>query len=377
MSSLLRLCMTLCVVAPALAYSTVLENPSNGLAYSGIGVVSGWKCESAGPLTVRFHDAAMTPLGDVIPLAYRNERPDTAGVCGDTNNGFVAIWNWANLGDGTYTAVVDDNGVEFGRSTFTVTTLGEAFSPAYGAECTIDDFPSSGESARFAWNQATQGLVLIPEPPALAFPLRALHAAGRWGTNHRAVEAWEATGRTGPLIPPDYIAWLQSLHVNWIGVSVGLHYDDSMDSTVERVYSGVEVLTYADDVLRQMIREFHSHGINVYLTLAFEAHEAEASTRPVRRWELGDPGDQRLVSRILPKGSYRILAVAARPSRPPTVCHRVLGDLLRSRRCILPALPRRKVSGCTHWAQRRTGFSARGPEVNAGPMISARNFERW
>ena len=167
MSSLLRLCMTLCVVAPALAYSTVLENPSNGLAYSGIGVVSGWKCESAGPLTVRFHDAAMTPLGDVIPLAYPNERPDTAGVCGDTNNGFVAIWNWANLGDGTYTAIVYENGVKFAQSTFTVTTLGEAFVRGASGECTIMDFPTPEESARFAWNQATQGLVLVPNSPEL------------------------------------------------------------------------------------------------------------------------------------------------------------------------------------------------------------------
>ena len=180
MSALLRLCLVFCVVAPALASAAVLENPSGGNFYSGVGVVSGWKCDADGALTVRFYDVAMTPVWDPIPLAYRNERPDTAGVCGDTNNGFVAIWNWANLGDGTYTAVVDDNGVEFGRSTFTVTTLGEAFITGARGECTIDDFPSSGESARFAWNQATQGLVLVPNTPALELPLRALHVGKLW-----------------------------------------------------------------------------------------------------------------------------------------------------------------------------------------------------
>ncbi len=51
----------------------------------------------------------------------------TRGVCGDTSNGLVAIWNWAELGDGTHTAVVYDNGVEFDRSTFEVATLGETF----------------------------------------------------------------------------------------------------------------------------------------------------------------------------------------------------------------------------------------------------------
>ena len=56
MSSLLRLCMTLCVltsciVAPALADAAVLENPSGGNFYSGVGVGSGWKCDADGALT--------------------------------------------------------------------------------------------------------------------------------------------------------------------------------------------------------------------------------------------------------------------------------------------------------------------------------------
>ena len=91
-----------------------LENPSGGLFYSGIGVISGWKCEANGELTVRFND------GEPIPLVYGSERPDVldASACDSADVGFVAIWNWANLGDGTHTAVVYDNGVEFGRSTF-------------------------------------------------------------------------------------------------------------------------------------------------------------------------------------------------------------------------------------------------------------------
>lgn len=122
------------------------------------------------------------------------------------------------------------------------------------------------------------------------FPLRALHVAGNWATNAEVVAEWVAAGRVGVLIPLDYIEWLKSLHVNWVGLSVALHYDDSMDSTVERVYSSdVGILTFSDEVLRQMIREFRDYGIEVYLTLAFEAHEAERAARPVRRWQLGDP----------------------------------------------------------------------------------------
>ncbi len=128
------------------------------------------------------------------------------------------------------------------------------------------------------------------EAPTDEFPLRAIHAAGNWATNSQAVRAWEASDRKEPLIPLYYIDHLKSLNVDQVGLSVALHYDDSMDSTVERVYSGVEIPTFTDDALRQFIREFRSHGIDVYLTLAFEAMEAETAERPVRRWQLGDPG---------------------------------------------------------------------------------------
>ena len=129
-------------------------------------------------------------------------------------------------------------------------------------------------------------------------PLRAVHASGNWGANWKAVRDWEASGRSEPLIPLNHIAYLKRLHVNWVGLSVALHYDDSMDSTVERVYSPeldsdrwhIQTPTFADDVLRQFMREFKAHGINVYLTLAFEAHEAETTERSVYRGQLGDPG---------------------------------------------------------------------------------------
>ena len=131
----------------------------------------------------------------------------------------------------------------------------------------------------------------MPDPHAFNFPIRSLHAADNWGTNTLVVEEWVAAGKSGPLIPPDYIAWLNSLNVNWIGLSAALHYDDSMDSTVERVYSPeVDTANFSDEVLRQMIREFRSHRINVYLTLAFQAFEAEDALRPVCRFQLGDPG---------------------------------------------------------------------------------------
>ena len=300
--SLVRLCIVLGLLAPALAYAQltgVLEIPGNGVTLSGIGVISGWKCEAEGDITISLN------AGESIPATYGLPRADTSGVCeNDGNNGFFSYTNWGNLGDGEHTAVVYDKGVEFGRSTFTVATLGEAFVRGASGECTITDFPAPGEAATFAWNQATQHLELVSEPPSLEFPLRALHVGSNAGINHQVVGEWEAAGRTGPLIPLEYIAWLQSLHVNWVGLSVALHYDDSMDSTVERVYSDVELPTFSDAALRQLIREFQSHGFHVYLTLAFEAAKARTSARPVQRIELGATGDPQTG---VPRGSQGIL----------------------------------------------------------------------
>ena len=285
MACVLRLCLGVLLLTPALTQAARLEIPGHGANLSGIGVISGWKCEVTGTITVRVDG------GTPIPMLYGSERGDTRSVCGDSANGFVAIFNWGLLADGTHTAVASDGAGEFARSTFTVTTFGEEFVEGASGECRIPDFPAPGESALFAWNEATQGLVLVPEPPTtLDFPLRAMHASGNYGTNELVIRAWEAAGRTGPLIPPDYIAWLNSLHVNWIGLGLSVYYDDSMDSTIERVTSPEFDISFPDDVLRQLLREFRSHGINVYLTLNIDDTEAAASARPVHRDQLGDPG---------------------------------------------------------------------------------------
>ena len=155
------------VCLASIAQAATLEVPTPNTTVSGIGVISGWKCDVDGLLTVRFN-------GDTpIPLVYGSERADTRGVCGDTNNGFVTIWNWGNLGDGQYTAVVYDNGREFARSTFRVVTTGEEFLRGASGACEIPDFPAPGETARFKWNQSTQHLeldslssVTTPEPLA-------------------------------------------------------------------------------------------------------------------------------------------------------------------------------------------------------------------
>ena len=96
-----------------------------------------------------------------VPILYGSERPDvrTNGACLENDHdkvGFVAIWNWGELGDGTYTAVAYDNDVEFARNTFTVTTFGTNFLPGAQARVTVENFPSPGETTVLEWNQSTQ-----------------------------------------------------------------------------------------------------------------------------------------------------------------------------------------------------------------------------
>ena len=130
--------------------AAVLDIPGKGATLSGIGVISGWKCEATGTLTVRFDG------GDPIPLLHGAERGDTRRECGDVNNGFVAIMNWALLGDGEHAAVAYEDGEEFARSTFTVVTTGEEFVTGVRAQCSVPDFPAPGENVSLEWEESTQ-----------------------------------------------------------------------------------------------------------------------------------------------------------------------------------------------------------------------------
>ena len=157
MSFFLRL-FGLVVLLPSLAHAATLGIPGKGAKLSGVGVISGWKCEAEGDLTVVFNDD-----GKHIPLLYGTERTDVreAGACGEANVGFVAIWNWGNLGDGEHTAVAYDNGVEFDRSTFTVTTTGVDFLEGASKELTVEDFPYPGDTIVLEWNQSTQHFEIV------------------------------------------------------------------------------------------------------------------------------------------------------------------------------------------------------------------------
>ena len=139
----------------SVAHAATLEIPGPHTPVSGIGVISGWKCD-AGALTVRFDG------GEPIQLLHSAERADVlnVGACDHANVGFLSIMNWGNLDDGEHTAEVYDDGVEFGRSVFTVRRFREAFVRGASLTLSVQDFPHQGDNAVFTWSQATQHLEL-------------------------------------------------------------------------------------------------------------------------------------------------------------------------------------------------------------------------
>lgn len=152
----------LAVAAPA-AGQAVLENPAPNSRQSGIGVVSGWKCD-AGSLSVSF---------DGMPssrVAYGTGREDTRSVCGDADNGFSYLINWNLLGDGQHTLTLYDDGVAFATATFDVVTMGAPFIRSTTGTKHVVDFPALGEGTTLQWQEGAQNFIIadwLPNGTAL------------------------------------------------------------------------------------------------------------------------------------------------------------------------------------------------------------------
>ena len=129
-----------------------LENPGAASFQSGVGVLSGWVCEA---------EVVEIALNGVPQeAAYGTERLDTAGVCGDTDNGFGLLFNWNLLRDGEHEVVAFVDGVELGRASVTVTTLGQEFLRDVTGTCEAEDFPTLGERVTLVWQQNSQNFVI-------------------------------------------------------------------------------------------------------------------------------------------------------------------------------------------------------------------------
>lgn len=104
-------------------------------------------------------------------------------------------------------------------------------------------------------------------------PLRAVHLSGNWGHTADAVARWELD-RTQPLVPLRYVEYLRSVHVDWVGFSVALHVEHSMDATVE-LYGAFFWDTWIN------VYEGHWQAPSLYRAYSFVGKPSE---RTVREW---------------------------------------------------------------------------------------------
>ena len=138
-----------------------LENPGPNSFQSGIGVISGWVCDAE---LVEIEIKKESGEVERQVAAYGTERLDTLDTCGDTDNGVGLLFNWNRLRDGEHTIIALVDGVELGRATVRVTTVGEGAEEEFlrGAEgeCVVDDFPRLGQSVLLEWQQNSQNFVI-------------------------------------------------------------------------------------------------------------------------------------------------------------------------------------------------------------------------
>ena len=134
------------------------ENPGDGTAHSGVGVISGWVCD-AEKIEIIINDSIM------LEAAYGISRADTEDACGDQNNGYALLINWNLLGNGEHTITILADGEEFTTVTFTVTTLGEEFVTGLSGDFVIEDFPESGTNTLLTWFESLQNFVITGTTP--------------------------------------------------------------------------------------------------------------------------------------------------------------------------------------------------------------------
>ena len=131
-----------------------LENPAPDSFQSGFGLVSGWVC-GAERVEIEIDGT------DTFEASYGTDRGDTAEICDDSNSGFGLRLNWNEFGDGEHTVRALADGEEFGRATFTVTTLGETLLTGASGVYDLPDFPEPNTIVTVEWHEASQNFVII------------------------------------------------------------------------------------------------------------------------------------------------------------------------------------------------------------------------
>ena len=176
----------------------VIESPSAFV--SGIGFISGWKCNSNDIelwLTGADREGVLT-----LAPAQHMPRSDTAGVClGEEDNGWIIQVNWNEL-IGYDRVVARDNGEAFDSRSFTIGHTGRPFiHDQGGTEVEVVDFPSPDTATRLQWSTATQHFEVSGTEDIAPCPGDACEGSGE-GTGSRegsgeGTESREGSGEGG------------------------------------------------------------------------------------------------------------------------------------------------------------------------------------
>ncbi len=184
-----------------------LENPADGGADSGVAPISGWVCD-AGKVEIELAaDCKLANGTRLVEAAYGLTRADTQGVCGDTNNGFVFLFNYGNCAAGEHTFRALADGVEFDRSTFYVTTFGTSFlrdadSLAPATVVQMVGMDADVYEVLVEWQQSKQNFVIV-ETEKMPFTLSQFLGAalGPWSGTWRSLAASGSVSFTFEVTP--------------------------------------------------------------------------------------------------------------------------------------------------------------------------------
>ena len=128
-----------------------IESPSAFV--SGIGFISGWKCNT-NDITLK---VLCSPYIHDLDPAQNMLRSDTREECnGEIDNGWIIQVNWDDWVGCTRVDALD-NGQQFASRKFTVGEIGDGFiRNQEGRQIKVPGFPSPDQVTHFAWSTATQ-----------------------------------------------------------------------------------------------------------------------------------------------------------------------------------------------------------------------------
>ncbi|MBP6381320.1 MAG: hypothetical protein KA321_01440 [Pseudomonadales bacterium] len=129
------------------------EAPAQGSVQSGVGLIRGWACD-AGDVSIAIDD------GERIPIAGGGSRADTAGVCGDADNGYGMVMAWGLLGNGSHRMQTFVDEAQVANVEFEVLAIGDGFVEGLQGEYELAGFPAAGDRVRVTWSEADQNFLV-------------------------------------------------------------------------------------------------------------------------------------------------------------------------------------------------------------------------